>query len=202
MTPISESTKLLTAAFPCLRKLAVAREPKDRPKRAALLDQLVREGYAHGLTFAGEHPAVVGVLCKEVQGVVQDLGVYAVRHLRLLTRTLANVLANPLGNAGPEVLRAAAETLVVVMQVCWMRVEAHAPEVLRGCVLCWKRIGEDERDGVVGVELRRVKAVLRKVVRMLGVVVGEEGERWRRLRGEIVRVDKELGKLFEVVETE
>ncbi|KAI5785906.1 hypothetical protein EDC01DRAFT_193999 [Geopyxis carbonaria] len=198
LTPTAQAVPLLRAAFGALRRLARAREPRERRKRAALLGVCIADGVVRGVQFAGENVAVAQVLIEALDGVLGDMGIWAVRHLRDVTTLLSDILANPFGGTCPELLLAALRAEQTLLRVCWPRAGTHAAELLRGLALCWGRIGDDGReegDAEVVEELRRT-------VQMLGAVVGNMSggkERWGALTEGIEKVDGEaFGGLFVV----
>lgn len=83
LTPVKESRKVNKKATECLRLLARVREPRDMAKRAALMDRIVREGFEKGVVYAGEKVEIVEVLVDGLDKVVEDMGVWAVKHLQV-----------------------------------------------------------------------------------------------------------------------
>lgn len=207
LTPSSEAVPLLRAAYDCLLALAChghgpasgagtgapggSALAKSGPHGAvaagaspkvAKLDVLVREGFLRGMSFAGEHVAVVRVLVAALARIVAAMGVWAVRHLPRIVPALAAILANPFGDLCLPLLADAADCLAVVVANCWPRMADYVPECLRGLALCWARARDAAGRGSESEELvrrlRKTVAVLRAVV-----VQAEPGgsERWQRL---------------------
>jgi hypothetical protein len=193
LTPAPEAVPLLRAAHTCL--LALARREKEMRKKARLLDAVVREGFLRGLAFAGENVVVVEVFVDQLGLVTEEMGMWAVRHLRNVVPALAEILASPFGDAYPPLMLAAAKTMVTLTRNCWVRMPDYVAEVLRGVTVCWRRIGQREaKDELVEVEkeLRRIVAVLRAVVEK-----SEGGvERWKSLREGIEGVNRDFETLF------
>ncbi|KAF8243493.1 hypothetical protein K440DRAFT_637271 [Wilcoxina mikolae CBS 423.85] len=199
LTPTPESVPLLKAAYTCLLPLARARETNLR-KRSALLDILVREGFLRGLAFADEHVLVIVVMVSALSQIVEEMGVWAVRHLKSVVPALAEILANPFGDTFPPLLVEAAKTLKVVVRTCWPRMREYVAEVMRGVAMCWGRIYDEEEDK----ELEGLRGNLREVVEVLRAVVeNEDGgkERWKQLEQGVIEVDETaFAGLFEQVE--
>jgi hypothetical protein len=198
LTPTPESVPLLKAAYTCLLSLARAREVNAR-KRSALLDILVREGFLRGLSFADEHILVIVVIVSALSQIVEEMGVWAVRHLKSIVPALSEILANPFGHTFPPLLVEAAKTIKVVVRTCWPRMREYVAEVMRGVAMCWGRIYEEDIK-----EMEGVKENLRAVVEVLRAVVeNEEGgvERWKQLEQRVREVDENaFAGLFEPVE--
>lgn len=172
--------------------------------RAKLLDKVLRNGIINGMRFAGENVFVAQTLIQELSGLVEEMGIWAARHLKEVVPLLADVLGSPFGTTFVPLLVAAARTLGVVVRVCWVRIAAYGVEVLRGVTVCWRRVVEEEEEkgGSVGEGLAGVKEELRGVVRVLRAAVeGDEDSaegRIAALEKDIVGADPRLAGLFEV----
>lgn len=171
--------------------------------RAKLLDKLVRDGIVRGMQFGGESVTVATALMEALGLVVGAMGVWAVRHLKVVVPMVADVLGSPFGTTYVPLLEAAVGALKVVLRVCWVRVGPWVPEVLRGVCACWNRVGEEEGEkGVVFSgrgDVVALKKGLREVVEMLRAVMkGEEGEggKLEGLEMEAVGADGRLKELF------
>lgn len=205
LTPAAHSVPLLAAAYPALIALSAsmtAGKPTQKD-RAKLLDKLVRDGIVRGMQFGGESVTVATALMEALGLVVGAMGVWAVRHLKVVVPMVADVLGSPFGTTYVPLLEAAVGALKVVLRVCWVRVGPWVPEVLRGVCACWNRVGEEEREkGVVFSgrgDVVALKKGLREVVEMLRAVMkGEEGEggKLEGLEIEAVGADGRLKELF------
>lgn len=90
ITPEAESIQLLVPAYSALLTLAgkVDGKPKtgkhhsDTP-RAKLLDKILREGIFSAYFHAKEHIHIVEVLLDQTARVLKEMGVYAVKHLKV-----------------------------------------------------------------------------------------------------------------------
>jgi hypothetical protein len=88
LTPEGESTALLPAAYAALRRLAdkkpaVGKDGIAGAPKNALLDKMLREGVFMGYFHAKEHVRIVEVLCRETAGILNAMGVHAVKHLKV-----------------------------------------------------------------------------------------------------------------------
>jgi hypothetical protein len=83
LTPLEEALPLLRAAYETLIQLANTREPEPGRQRSELLDRVMREGVERGISFSGEKVQVSEVLMEAVEKLVLDMGVWAVRHLKV-----------------------------------------------------------------------------------------------------------------------
>lgn len=81
LTPEPQSATLLRAAYGALLTMAVADADPAGKKRRALLDKMLREGVLAGYFHASQHIRVVEVLMHSTAQIVEQLQVYAVKHL-------------------------------------------------------------------------------------------------------------------------
>lgn len=88
LTPEEESVELLVPAYsallclakkqPAIGKDGVARAPKNR-----FLDRMLREGVLGGYFHAKDHVRIVEVLCQQTVAILEEMGVHAVKHLKV-----------------------------------------------------------------------------------------------------------------------
>lgn len=99
LTPEKESIQLLDPAFEVLRILArkqgqsaVSTPIKttnknvvagSKEKENKLLDRILREGVFPAYFHAKEHMRIVDVLCQQTVLVLQQMGIHAVKHLKV-----------------------------------------------------------------------------------------------------------------------
>ena len=81
ITPEEESVELLGPAYAALRCLA--QKLSDANKKNKLLDRVVREGILLGYFHAKEYVRIVEVLCREMGELLVQMGVGAVKHLKV-----------------------------------------------------------------------------------------------------------------------
>lgn len=96
LTPEKESLQLLGPAYSALLSLAKAAGAGDKsgsaskglpPKAAsALLDRMLREGIYSGYFHASEHIHITEELVRQAGRIVEAMGVYAVKHLKVCGR--------------------------------------------------------------------------------------------------------------------
>ncbi|AEO55170.1 hypothetical protein MYCTH_2051209 [Thermothelomyces thermophilus ATCC 42464] len=106
LTPEQESVELLGPAYLALRRLAdkqpaagkdgIAGAPKN-----TLLDKMLREGVFMGYFHAKEHVNIVEVLCQQTETILNEMGVHAVKHLKVSSPALSASIFE-----GPELISA------------------------------------------------------------------------------------------------
>lgn len=79
LTPVDESAKLLTAAYAALRALS----QKIGARNQRLLDEILRNGIFSAYFHAKEYPRIVTILAEQTRWVVEDMGINAVKHLKV-----------------------------------------------------------------------------------------------------------------------
>lgn len=98
LTPEKESLQLLAPAYSALLSLAKAAgassgttttTDKGLPPKAAaaLLDRMLREGIYAGYFHASEHIHIVEELVRQAGRIVEAMGVYAVKHLKVCSKS-------------------------------------------------------------------------------------------------------------------
>ena len=85
LTSEEESLQLLGAAYPALICLTRTRFPghngiDDRRKH---MDKIVREGIMRGYHHASEHAKIAELLVDQISVLVEDMGIWAVKHLKV-----------------------------------------------------------------------------------------------------------------------
>ncbi|KAH0612360.1 uncharacterized protein H6S33_010412 [Morchella sextelata] len=192
LTPTAVSVPLLTAGYDALVALARVMGAGKARERARLLGVLLRRGVLAGMRYAGEVVAVAEVLVGVVGVLVGEMGVWCVRHLGEVVGVLVGVLVDPFVGVRWGLAVGAVRALVEVVRVGWSRVGGYVWEVVRACVVCWRRVVEDGGWGEGG---ETVMAELRRCVGVVAAVV-ERGE-WEGMVKEVVAVEKSAVGLFE-----
>lgn len=84
-TPEDESAQLLEPAYTALILLASTRFAYDGDMGAkrSLLDRLLREGIFSAYSHASEYVRIVEVLAKKANSIIDELGIYATKHLKV-----------------------------------------------------------------------------------------------------------------------
>ena len=85
LTPSDQSIQLLAAAYESLYTLARIRYPKDvdSKERARFFDHILRRGVLEGLSHVSENVHIMTVLLKQVDILVQGMGIHSVKHLKV-----------------------------------------------------------------------------------------------------------------------
>lgn len=88
-TPEGESAQLLEPAYTALILLAGTRFAYDGNMTAKcnLLDRLLREGVFTAYSHASEYVRIVEVLATKASLIIDELGIYATKHLKVGTHT-------------------------------------------------------------------------------------------------------------------
>ena len=96
LTPEAESVELLAPAFDALRCLAdkqlsttagkmdsSGNNPSNRQQKHQLLDRILRDGIFNAYFHAKDHIRIIEVLCQQTTLVLNQLGIQAVKHLKV-----------------------------------------------------------------------------------------------------------------------
>ncbi|KAL2135876.1 hypothetical protein VTI74DRAFT_6475 [Chaetomium olivicolor] len=152
LTPDDESVQLLVPAYAALLTLAIKQPVVGKDgvvggKKNELLDKMIREGVFMGYFHAKEHVRIVEVLCRETVGILNEMGVHAVKHLKDLVPMLSSILTDPFAPVSPATLLAAIRALQAVLANCWPRIPGSPwqDEIINALVLCWLHLAEHNR---------------------------------------------------------
>ncbi|KAK3944819.1 mitochondrial CCA tRNA nucleotidyltransferase [Diplogelasinospora grovesii] len=169
LTPEDESVQILKPAFEALLWLAKKQEREDRKRK--LLDKMLREGVFAAYFHAREHIKIVTLLCEVVGGVVKELGLHSVKHLKDLVPMLSEIMTDPFAPLSPTVLLSAVRALQVVVLMCWPRFitpdQPCADNVLEAVVVCWLNV-TDADAGQPNAE--EVQNKLRETAKLLSAI--------------------------------
>jgi hypothetical protein len=88
LTPEAESVYLLGPAYATLLVLAnkqpaVGKDSIPGGPKNSLLDKMLRDGVLMGYFHAKEHVRIVAVLCDKTAAILNEMGVHAVKHLKV-----------------------------------------------------------------------------------------------------------------------
>lgn len=81
---------------------------------------------------------------------------------------LSAILSAPFATAYPPLLLGALDAIGTVVVTDWPRVVYHRGEILKGLVICWCKIEEEDEQSK---ELERVRAKIRECVTLLNGVL-------------------------------
>ncbi|KAI9886263.1 MAG: hypothetical protein M1823_001934 [Watsoniomyces obsoletus] len=170
LTPSNDSVGLLMQAYPTLIALGRVRysEAEDQ-LHMKFLDQVFRRGVLAGYVHCKEYISVVQLLVEQIAVIVEEEGLWSVRHLKFMIPILSDVLADPFGPQNTMSLVTAAKTMKVVVLNTWPRVAQHRAEILRGLTCCWCNIIEAEEE--TGAEYEDVKSHIRQAYRLLAAAL-------------------------------
>ncbi|KAH7035688.1 uncharacterized protein B0I36DRAFT_264958 [Microdochium trichocladiopsis] len=154
LTPEDESVQVLNATYSALFAIAgidadyntskPQSDPKFSDKQRKLVHKIVREGILTAYQHSSEYIRIVEVLCKQLQLVVNGMGIFAVKHLKDAIPMLSAIISDPFATVHPASLIAALDALRAVQNTCWPRVPNYANNIIKMLMLCWLRIEEDE----------------------------------------------------------
>ena len=86
---------------------------------------------------------------------------------------LTSILAAPFATAYPALLQASVKAMKTVIVTGWPRIAHYRGEILKGVIICWCRIGDEE---VQSHELNAVLESIKQVVQLLTVAVAQNAE--------------------------
>ncbi|KOS20642.1 hypothetical protein ESCO_006799 [Escovopsis weberi] len=135
LTPEEESVRLLRPAYSVLIRLAELEPPFPNQQKQQLLDKLIRDGVAAGYTHASQHIRIVQVLMESLEAIVKCMGVYAVKHLQIIS----SILTDPFAVLHPPTVITAAKALNTIIINCWPR----SSEISRTLHSMWKQQGHN-----------------------------------------------------------
>ncbi|POS74135.1 hypothetical protein DHEL01_v207469 [Diaporthe helianthi] len=176
ITPEEDSILLLEAAYTALLRLARKTEskagkvePHGTSPKGKLLDKLLREGVFSSYFHVKEHVKIVAVLLMQTAKILDEMQIYAVKHLKDLIPMHSEVLSNPFAALAPATLSAAIQGLQAVIANCWPRlsIPAYQDELIKALVVCYMTV-HDERDQL-GERFAELDVELVKTASMLTV---------------------------------
>ncbi|KXJ95203.1 hypothetical protein Micbo1qcDRAFT_230497 [Microdochium bolleyi] len=162
LTPEDESVQVLNATYPALLAIVGGIDPdyktstpqsgcldKYDERQRKLLHRIVREGILTAYEHSGEHIRIVEVLCRQLQCVVNGMGVLAVKHLKNMIPMLSAIISDPFATSHTPSLAAALDALSAVQATCWPRIPYYANNLIKTLMLCWISAEEavEEREG-------------------------------------------------------
>lgn len=147
-------------------------------------------GYAH----CNDQPPIVEILIQEIRTLVEEMGIYSVKHLKDILPMLSTVLVDPFSTARISLLMAALKTLTAVILNTWPRIseEVYRMEIIKGLCLCWKTVSGDVKGKK---ELERVRKETKLVSRLFMKAIEGEVDIRKEIRPLVV-ADESLGDVF------
>jgi tRNA nucleotidyltransferase (CCA-adding enzyme) len=85
LTPLDQSLRLLSDAYPALITLSRLRYPSDdkRKERVGMLDQVMRKGVLSGYLHCNDNVKIVELLVSQMRLLVNEMGIWSVKHLKV-----------------------------------------------------------------------------------------------------------------------
>ena len=104
------------------------------------------------------------------------------------------ILAEPFGTTHPPMLQSATAVLQALLRTCWPRVPHYCNDIVRGLMLCWLNVEEEEEaDSFPAAEL---KAELVKAADMLAAVMQAADDDIDKRVATLVKAEPGLLELF------
>ncbi|KAG5518752.1 hypothetical protein PMAC_002721 [Pneumocystis sp. 'macacae'] len=132
---ITISIPLLRTSFNNLIMLALLMEPESRNQRGKLYDKIVYAGVFNGMLYSGEQPDMTLLFMEYTRKLVDVMGIYATKHIKMLIPLVSSVLENSFQPNHPYQLVEASKALKTIICVCWPRISPHHPTILKGSVI-------------------------------------------------------------------
>ena len=83
---------------------------------------------------------------------------------------LTGILAAPFATADPALLQASVEAIKTTIVTGWPRIAHYRGEILKGMIICWCRIGDED---VQSQDLNAVRESIEQVVQLLTCAVAQ-----------------------------
>ncbi|KAI6376732.1 hypothetical protein MCOR25_002697 [Pyricularia grisea] len=205
VTPEVDCLRILGPAYDALLKLsrvtAAGKQLNAKRPNTKMLDKILREGVFSGFFYAREHIRIVEILLIKTGQVVQEMGIYSVKHLKDLIPMLTSVMEEPFAMAHLPSLLAAIEALQAVIANCWPRLgqPPWRDAIIKALVVCWMRADDDDDDdGSEQDASAKVHDNLAKAAKMLAVVTRSEGIDLAEVVAPLTAQDASLHKLFNI----
>ncbi|KAK3353539.1 hypothetical protein B0T25DRAFT_214675 [Lasiosphaeria hispida] len=201
LTPEDESVQLLDPAFEVLLCLADMLETTTASgatnHKMKLLDKMLREGVFSAYFHAKVHVHIVELLYRQLALILNQMGIYAVKHLKDLIPMISATLTDPFALAAPATLLSAIKALQAVLAACWPRIHESPwqDEIINALTLCWCNTHDD--DSIVFIPIRPTfEQELILSAKALAAVLKTEGVDLAVTVTPLVAKEPSLGRLF------
>ncbi|KJZ71464.1 hypothetical protein HIM_09150 [Hirsutella minnesotensis 3608] len=174
---LERSLSTLRLAYDAIILLGQTCQSSHSYDQRRLLDRLTRDGILTGYFHASQNVAVVEILMHYVKAIVNSLGIYAVKHLKVLLDIIESVMTDPFAATCPSMIVAAGHALNAILCNCWSRIQVkREDQVLRIIAICWvnacdhRQLGETTQmtAGAVTAGVREVLLTTSKLLQSLG----------------------------------
>ncbi|KAJ2905476.1 uncharacterized protein MKZ38_005352 [Zalerion maritima] len=150
LTPADESVQLLKPAYSNLVVLSRKLYPEARysAEKGCYLDRVLRDGVFTGYDHSKEHVKVAEVLVNASMEIVEEMGIYSIKHLKILQylfNMYSPILDDPFSTSHPSSLIAATKAVQIVLRNCWPRMDQkhYQDEIVKMLTLSWINILDD-----------------------------------------------------------
>ncbi|KAK0645589.1 hypothetical protein B0T16DRAFT_411522 [Cercophora newfieldiana] len=214
LTSEADSIQLLVPAFEALRCLAskqllppttsgtssTTENTPTNSQQIKLLDKLLREGIFSAYLHSKDHIRIVQVLCEQIISILNQMGIYAVKHLKDLIPILSSILSDPFAPAAPETLLSAIKALQAVLTNCWPRIPESPwqDEIIQAAMLCWLNANEHTFPPTKNSPSPKaaIKQELRTTVKYLDAILMAENIHLSELVKPLIAKEPSLSELF------
>ena len=105
------------------------------------------------------------------------------------------ILAEPFGTTHPPMLHSAIAVLQALLRTCWPRVPHYCNDIVRGLMLCWLNVEEEEEEEG-SFPAAELKAELVKTADMLAAVMQAADDDMDERVATLVKAEPGLLELF------
>lgn len=143
------------------------------------------------------YPRLSAFLLDQLTTIIQELGIYAMKHLQEIVPVVYSTLSNPFGTAFVPLLLAGVATTQAVILNAHLRIWRYRGDLLAAICQCWINVSRDESgtmDSKQKLQLRKVLLKLQGAVYLLKLSV--------RAVGSTKTGDEECSDLVEMVDEE
>ncbi|KAL9122692.1 MAG: hypothetical protein Q9187_000748 [Circinaria calcarea] len=180
LTPEDESLRLLGAVYPTLLILIRAKNPEEDSRKLRLrsLDRILRTGVLRGYSHAGEYVRIGEMLVDKIADLVNEMGIWSVKHLKDLVPLVSEILSSPFSTAYTPLLHAATRALDAIILNNWPRVSYYRGDIWKALAICWCRMQEEQVPSQklqsVAHQLQQTSKLLTAALKATNIDVDEE----------------------------
>ncbi|KTW32306.1 uncharacterized protein T551_00397 [Pneumocystis jirovecii RU7] len=166
---VTISIPLLKTSLNNLIMLALLIQPESKSQRVKLYDKIIYAGVFNGMLYSGEQPDMVILFMEYTRKLVNMMGIYATKHIKMLIPLVSSVLENSFQLNHLQQLVEASKALKTIICVCWPRIGPYHPTILKGICFCWLNIQSQK-----GSLIDEIKKELNYCIKALKKIMGTE----------------------------
>ncbi|EMR08759.1 hypothetical protein PNEG_02930 [Pneumocystis murina B123] len=164
---ISISIPLLRTSLNNLITLASKMQPDLKDQRVKLYDEIVYNGIFNGMFYSGEQSDMVILLMEYTEKLVNIMGIYAVKHIKMLISLVSSVLEKSFQTNHPQRFLEAAKALKTIIHVCWPRIEHHHATILQGICFCWLNM-QSQKGEIIDEIKKQLHFCIKSLKKLMG----------------------------------